>query len=353
MKKHLIGLLILSVAFLMSCEKDKDNSVVGKYDNGIFIVSEGAFGTGNGRVDFYDDGADTTATNIFSSTNGRPLGDVVQSMTFHNDYAYIVVNNSNKVEVVDATTFEEVATITGLNFPRFFLPINDNKAYVTQWGWDGFSGSVQIIDLNTNSVTDSIITNGFGPDKIAMIDNTVYVGHNGGYGTGDNFVTIDPNTDTVLSDITSEFNPDDFVQDKNGLVWVLNLGAYNWTTMEDSPAKITAYNPSDLTVAKSFDLPASVYSTDLKVDAAGDKLYFIIGTEVLEIDVDDTSLSLTTLASGSNFYGLGYDATTGYIYAGIAPDFSSEGTVNVYNENGDLLKTINTGVGPSEIVVQK
>lgn len=345
----------------MSCEKDDNNgdgdgngNTPEKYEKGIFIVNEGAFGMGNGSVTFYDDDADSTATNIFSSTNGRPLGDIAQSMTFHNGYGYVVVNNSGKVEVVDANTFEEVATITGLSNPRYFLPVNDNKAYVTQWGADGLSGSVKILDLNTFSVTDSILTNGFGPDKIAMIDNTVFVGHIGGYGTDDNFVTIDPSTDAVVDNITSEFNPNDFVQDKNGLVWVLTLGAYDWSTMTDNPGKITAYDPADLSTAvKEFNLSSSVYSTDLKIDAAGDKLYFILGNEILEMDVDDTTLSLTTLASGSNFYGLGYDAETEKIYGGIAPDFSSEGTVNIYNTSGDLLETINVGVGPSEIVSKK
>lgn len=340
----------------MSCKDDDNNdngTTTAKYETGIFIVNEGAFTQGNASVTFYDAAADSTAANIFSDTNGRPLGDVAQSMTFHNEYGYIVVNNSNKVEVVDANTFEEVATITGFNFPRQFLPINNDQAYVSQWGSDGFSGSIKIIDLNTFSITDSIITGGNGADKMTMIDDKVYVGQNGGYGVDNHFVRIDPNTGIVLDSIYSEFNPSDFIQDKNGLIWGLSLGAYNWTTTEDSPAKITAYNPSDLSIAKEFELSQSTYSTDLKIDAAGDKLYFIIGTEILEMDVDDTTLSLTTFASGSNFSCLGYDTAEGRIYAGIAPDFSSAGTMNVYNENGDLLETINAGVGPGEIVVKK
>jgi len=357
MKRHLIGLFILSVAFLMSCQKDDyiATDAPGKYEKGIFIVNEGAFFGGNGSITFYDDDVDSTAANIFSSTNGRPLGDVAQSISFHNGYGYIVVNNSNKIEVVDANTFEEVATITGLSFPRYFLPINDNKAYVSQWGSDGLSGSVKIINLNTNTVTDSILTNGFGPDKMAMIDNKVFVGHIGGYGTDNNFAVINTDANAVVDNIISEFNPNDFVEDKNGLVWVLTLGAYDWTNMVDNPGKITAYAPNSLSFIRELELPSSVYSTDFKINSAGDRVYFILGYGVVAMDLQTSPLPLTliTLDSGSNFYGLGYDTTTDRIYAGIAPDFSSNGTVNVYNESGDLLETINAGIGPGDITVKK
>ena len=59
---------------------------------------------------------------MFFQTNGTPLGDVVQSITQFNNNAYVVVNNSNKIEVIDITNFSSIATITGFTSPRYFLP---------------------------------------------------------------------------------------------------------------------------------------------------------------------------------------------------------------------------------------
>eukprot|EP01034_Spumella_vulgaris_P009002 gene9002-11428_t len=44
-------------------------------------------------------GNDSLKTDIFQSVNGAPLGDILQSMTYINDRAYIVVNNSGKIEI--------------------------------------------------------------------------------------------------------------------------------------------------------------------------------------------------------------------------------------------------------------
>ena len=74
-------------------------------------------------------------------------------MTEHNDKYYIVVNNSSKIEIVNKTDFVSTGVIEGLAQPRYFLGIDNQKAYVSQWGANGLDGSLAIIDLSDNSVT--------------------------------------------------------------------------------------------------------------------------------------------------------------------------------------------------------
>jgi hypothetical protein len=104
--------------FLFSCEKDKEEV---KYTNGAFVVNEGAYTGNNGTISFYSFDEDTVVNDIFFVKNSRALGDVVQSMTIDNGKAYIVVNNSNKVEIADAVTFKELGVIENVNSPRYFI----------------------------------------------------------------------------------------------------------------------------------------------------------------------------------------------------------------------------------------
>jgi len=105
--------LIISI-LNVSCD-DENPKPTGEYTDGIFITNEGNFSAGNGSVSFYSNKKDSVYNNIFSLINDRPLGSVVQSLTVFDDNAYIVVNASNKIEVVESVSFKEKVTITGLN----------------------------------------------------------------------------------------------------------------------------------------------------------------------------------------------------------------------------------------------
>ncbi|MEA3316518.1 MAG: hypothetical protein U9R54_01010 [Bacteroidota bacterium] len=129
-----IGLLSLAIIFFASSCDNDDNVIKGEFVNGVFISNEGNFGAGNGSISFYSVKGDSVSNNIFSKLNNRPLGDVVQSVKVFDNNAYIVVNASNKVEVVKYNDFVENGVITELSQPRYFAGISSDKAYVTQWG---------------------------------------------------------------------------------------------------------------------------------------------------------------------------------------------------------------------------
>ncbi|MEX2591058.1 MAG: DUF5074 domain-containing protein, partial [Chitinophagales bacterium] len=95
--------------------------------------------------------------NYFESVNNAPLGDVAQSFTLWNESIFIVVNNSGKIEEVDAKTWERKRTLGGLTSPRYILPINDQKAYVS----DLYANAIHIVDLQTFEKTGEIPMNGW------------------------------------------------------------------------------------------------------------------------------------------------------------------------------------------------
>ena len=82
---------------------------------------------------------------MFGRVNDRPLGDVAEAMKVYNMKGYIVVNNSNTVEVVSLPDFKSVKSITGFNSPRNIEFIDSNKAYVTNLLKD-----ISVVDLNNH-----------------------------------------------------------------------------------------------------------------------------------------------------------------------------------------------------------
>src|SRR6187551_1734336 len=147
-----IVVFALITCFIYACEKDKtepsealpmpggpsftcdtssatDTLVL----HGTFIVNEGSFGSNTGAISFYSSDSSYSTTNLYQLVNGIALGDVVQSMNIYNRRGYIVVNNSQKVEVVNMENFQSVGTIAGVRSPRYILPVSNSKAYVSDW----------------------------------------------------------------------------------------------------------------------------------------------------------------------------------------------------------------------------
>ena len=137
-----IALIALSGLFLQSCNNDDspiNNPEQGTYSKGVFVLNEGGMGSANADITYYNPNEKISDTNpiqnIFKKANaGAQLGDVAQDFVFKGNKGYIVVNNSNKVEIVDNTSFKKVSTITENILNPRYLAVTDKYIYVTNWG---------------------------------------------------------------------------------------------------------------------------------------------------------------------------------------------------------------------------
>lgn len=200
MKLKNLYLGIIASAFLFaSCSNDDNNNdaPLGAYDNGVLILNEGNFGTPNASVSFVSNDLNTFQNDIFKLVNTpMVLGDVAQSMSFSNEKAFIVVNNSNEVEVVNRYTFKSLGTITEkLQNPRYSVVLND-KLYVT----NSISKAVTVYDAKTFAYIASIPLNKTA-ERIVAANGKLYV-TNAAYGSGTDVTVINPASNTVSKTIT-------------------------------------------------------------------------------------------------------------------------------------------------------
>src|SRR5687767_14423871 len=173
MKRSYIAIFLFATFTFLSTGCDNVNPPTDQYTNGIFVVNEGAFGSSNAELSFIKSD-NSVLNNIYAAGNsGLQLGDVLQSMHISNGKAYLVVNNSNKVEVVNVSDLENTATISNLSLPRYMITYN-GKGYISEWvGFSG-DGNVKVVDLSTNLIIDSVVV-GMQPEQMLLVGDKVLV----------------------------------------------------------------------------------------------------------------------------------------------------------------------------------
>ncbi len=339
MRIKVLGIILMFIVFIAACRDDDENPPTwGELNDHIFVLNEGNFGSSNASITAVSRETGSMWNDIFSLVNDFQLGDVVQSMTIHNDKAYIVVNNSGKIEVADATTLESIATIDGLTSPRYFLPINDDKAYVSNFVFAGTT-TLDVIDLNTNTVSKTIPT-AWG-EQMVISNGKVFVG----IMNSREVLVIDSSTDTVIDTVAVAFSPNSLQVDKNGQVWVLSDGGFYG---EDIPT-LQSINPTTLAVEQTFTFTNSDASpTKLAINSAGDQLYFLDIGNVWKFDITAGALPSEPFVSETDitFYGLGIDPKTDRIYAADAGDNISRGNVIFYEADGTPIDGFEVGIIP-------
>lgn len=350
MKVKQILFSFLGATWLLSACGEKEDCCVlpptDGYAKGIFVVNEGPFG-GTGTISWFNPDTGETQDSLFEkANNGAVLGQFVQSLTFFNGKGYIVVNGANRVVVVDAKTFQFIDTIGGLFQPRFFLPIDNNTAYVSQWGADGLTGSVAKIGLNTNSVLKTIPT-GHGPEKMVRKGDRVYVANSGGYGVDSTL------TEILISNDLSQILPLPYGKNPATLVWDSRASSDKvFYLCKGYFLDATPEGRLNYLGNSGFGAPAPAYADDLSLDPETGEMYFIGSNTVYKALQFGTDFSTAPVLLRS-VYGLGFDAEQDLLYCTDAKDFVSAGEVFIHKTDGTQLGSFRAGVAPGEVVIVK
>jgi YVTN family beta-propeller protein len=333
-------IIIFLTLMFVSCTKQPvippNNITIG---GGVFVLNEGNFRAGNGSLSLFSYDSLKIYNDLFYEVNGRPLGDVPNSMIINADKAYIVVNNSGKVEVVDQRTLAWKATITGLISPRNMAIVNDNKAYVSSL----YSDSVAIIDLSLNSVS-GYINMRRSSESIIVSGTRAYIANWMG---GDEVMVINTLIDKVVDSIKVGIEPESMVIDRYRRIWVLCNGG--WT--RENYAELDVISTLDNNVEQNFIFPSKDNSPScLQIDAFGQNLYYL-ENGVRKMDINSLSLPNSTLISesGTLFYKMAVNPANGDIFVTDAVDFMQNGYLLHYKNDGSFITKYTAGIIPGSM----
>jgi YVTN family beta-propeller protein len=346
-KKFTIGVFLFALFLLPSCHKDNPTPT-GEFSSGIFVINEGNFGNGDGTISFYNPSAKTVEQDIYGAKNaGKALGDVVQSMLVSGDKTFVVVNNSNKMEIVNSNTFVSEGTITGLSLPRFAAVAGTN-GYITEWVNYTDPGRVTVFSLSTNQIQKTIATD-YGSENI-MVYNSSHLFVSNSF--SNTLSTIDTGTGRVTDTIFVSSSPGAFVLDKQKELWVICGGGYdiNYNPLNDGA--LVRLNPDTHLVDKTIALGMNV-PIKMTINEEGDKIFFFDDTHVYAVNITDTTAPASPLITESaavNFYGIGVDPATDIIYVGDSKAFATDGVVYRYTSSGVPIDNFPAGRGPNGFI---
>lgn len=346
--KHCAALLLMAVA-LLACNKKNDEQPLGAYQNGTIVLNEGVFMQNNASLSFIANNFDSVGLDIFKTVNKKQLGDVLQSAAQSENDLYLVVNLSNKIEVVERGTMKNFATINGLNNPRFMKVANSSKAYVTNWGnpfsTPALAPYLAVIDLKTKNITKKLYT-GAGAEHLQIIQNRLYVGA----AFTDKIYVYDINTDALLDSIsTAPHSPYSMIVDENEKLWVMTYSFdANYNSSLGAIMRFDVKNNK-----RELSLPLDASPNNIKSNLLYDKqlknFYYMTGAGIFQFQNSATSLPKTPFIAG-NYSAIGMN-NAGQLFLGIA-NFSdvSKNFVKVFDKSGKEIKSFQTGFAPNSFV---
>ncbi|MCX6253957.1 MAG: hypothetical protein NTV31_05700 [Bacteroidia bacterium] len=309
------------------------------FGGGVLIVNEGNFRSGNGSLSFYSYDSAKIFNDLFYTINGRPLGDVPNSIIIKEDKAYIVVNNSGKIEVIDQLTLESKATISGLISPRNMAIINNNKAYVSSL----YSDSVAIINLSDNSISGYINLRR-SSEAIIVARNKAFISNWMG---GKEIMVIDVINNQVVDSIEVAMEPESMALDRYGMLWVLCNGGW----MRQNYAELIGINTFTNYIGKKFVFPTKEASPScLQIDGIGQNIFYL-DKGVRQMDINSTDLPPTPLIpeSGSYFYKIAINPINSDIFITDAVDFVQQGYVLLYKNDGTFVSKQRADIIPGSM----
>lgn len=342
------GILAVAAVLLLGCVQDPvsvEQAIPVPSAKGVYIVNEGTWGRANASLSYYDLGGFRVYNDVFTSVNGKALGDVANQLVIHGERGFIVVNNSDKVEVFDIQSNKSVGTIsTGAGTsPRQIAFADDTTAMVTAL----YDNSVLIVGTRSMGVIGRIPV-GTNPEGIAITAGRAFVA-NSGLGSGSTVTVVDIASRNVIKTLSVGDNPAGVVLSPDGQIYVVCAGFYDFSDpSNDTPAKLKIIDPHSLTVVDSLFLGEHASILAVSADGRG---YVPTSSKVLAIDTRARRV-VGTFVVGT-YYGVGVEEVSGDVYLTDPKNYVLPGEVAIFAANGQFRTRFLTGVIPGSIAFKR
>ena len=362
--------LLLLLLLLLSCrgpeiilpsEEEQRGDTMHTEVRGFYLLNEGNMGSNKATLDYYDYTTATYKRNIFAEANPditQGIGDVGNDLRIYGNRLYAVINCSNLIEVMDATTAKHIGQ---LNIPNCrYLAFADGHGYCTSYAGPVQIGNTQIgyvakFDTATLRIVDTCHV-GFQPDGLEVVGNRLYVANSGGYLAPDYDSTlsvIDLASFKRVATIPVAPNLHRVQADHLGQLWVSSRGDYF-----DTPSRLFCLSLSSTTNSlDTLNLPVSNFCI------LGDSLYYISTEYSYETYEDVISYGIVDIRThqpiqnhlitdGTTLvkpYGIAVHPTTREIYITDAGNYVTPGMLYCFSPQGSLKWSVRTGDIPSAI----
>lgn len=349
MVRKSIQAVILVLLFITGCKKEGGNDPVlppSSDARKVYVICEGSMGNGNSSLGLYLPEKDSVYEDVYKAANGRSLGDVFQSMTRIGDQYFLCINNSDQIIAINKDTWKFQGSIS-VPKPRYLLPLNKNKAYVSSL----FTNQLFLVNPETYTNYGAVTLPYSNAEGMLQVGNTAYVAP---WDTASNHVlTFNTDTDQPGNSITIPGRaPQDIVADKEQKLWILAGNVY-----KGKQATLTRYDPVTQTILQQYTFPSAADPMRVVFNKAKDTLYFIEvnyngGTAhngIYRMGIHDAALPAQPFLPAQAlqyFWALGIDPVTGYIYVGDPKGFTQRGQVYIYRPDGSRVTDFRVGVGP-------
>ncbi|TAG56824.1 MAG: hypothetical protein EAZ27_04145 [Cytophagales bacterium] len=335
---------IILVGLFFSCRQEPKvikPTKVDSFNNGFFILCEGTFGAGNASVSYFDKSKNQIFNDIFKSNNEFPLGDQAQSFSYFGNKIYIVVQNSQKIEVVDAFNFKLSNTIQSdlIGSPRYFVGATPTVGYVSDWQSNG------VIKVNLSSgKAEQLIATGEDPEQMYLLDNQLFV-CNSGYSSlnskDSTVAIIDIISNQLISKINVGQRPEKLLKDFVGQLWVSCKGVKKYDDNGNiDPSKSSAgsfwvVNPISKMAIQKYVFSNTEFTPENMV-FSNDKRWMFY---TYEGSVYKSSLTTNAFVPEKiltkSAYGLAIDAENGDLIVCIEQGYTSKGKIEIYYQSSD------------------
>ena len=332
--------LILIVFIFARCKKDDvapDPIKVVPVQSTALIINEGNFQWGNASLTRINTTTSEINQDVFFQANQRPLGDVFQSMLMVGEDLWLLVNNSQKIERVNKSSFIAKPPITGLQSPRYMLQFA-NTVYIS----DLYANQIHRVNASSGETLSSIPFSGWSEGIILDSNNKIWVSN----ANRGKVMKIDPTSNQIIDSIAVGNVPRDLKLDNQGNVWVLCEGK---TFPNESAGSLWCFNPSTHAIVRSFQFSSNAHPSRLiSIQETGELLFLKNG--VCKFKTADSTINETPFIAQNSklFYGVGYNSFDSTIWVSDAKDFQQSGDALVFKaSDGAFIKSYSVGIIPS------
>lgn len=327
---------------------------------GFYLVNEGNMNMNKASLDYMDYTTGIYRKNIYNQVNPsvvKGLGDVANDIGVYGSKLYIVVNVSNKVEVLDVKTGKRITQINITNCR--YITFNNGKAYVSAYlgkVGDPKAPNGIVAQIDTASLTEvKRVDVGRQPEEMAIVGQKLYVANSGGYSPAAYERTvsvIDLNTFAVIKNIDVAINLHRLKADQYGDLYVTSRGDYY-----ETPSKMFVIDTKTDQVKKTFNIAVSNLAIDGDVayyygsEWSYDEAKFTVTYGMLNVK-DDVLMDRKFITDGTDKsiaipYGIAIHPITKEVFVTDAKNYVSPGKLYCFSPEGVQRWSAKTGDIPA------